>query len=458
MLLPIPVKCRDWPVIEPPFPMLPDRLHHGEVLHCSPVSHIAAWIIILIGVGLGASASINVNKFSLHAMYRARLIRAYLGASRERRRPNPFTGFDPLDNVQMHQLRNEAFTTGSLKSLSAFVDRLQRRAPEDAPSAALFTRLSADTQKMIESHVADTEPSSTLTANLLDDLNLILDTVELERASTLLDVAPPSRDAGALATAPAEPRTPRSRIPGRDGAPPTPAPQQPLHVLNMALNLVGGQGPGLAGAQGGDLHRRPRCTAAAARLGYRRSQDYGGGTQRHLARHGGGHSGAAANPNMGYNSSPALTFIMTLFNARLGMVARQSRPAGQRRPTRAAARAQLGPRAPSEALGLTDDDHPYVNLSDGGHFENLGLYEMVLRRCRLIVVSDAGGDPHLRASRTSATPSARSGSTSGSPSTFEDRIRDPPRSPSRPEDGARYCAVGSDPLLGRGRPAPWTAR
>jgi hypothetical protein len=32
-------------------------------------------------------------------------------------------------------------------------------------------------------------------------------------------------------------------------------------------------------------------------------------------------------------------------------------------------------------------------LSGGGHFENLGLYEMVRRRCRFIVVSDAGRDP-----------------------------------------------------------------
>ena len=46
-----------------------------------------------------------------------------------------------------------------------------------------------------------------------------------------------------------------------------------------------------------------------------------------------------------------------------------------------------------EALGLTNDTSPYVYLSDGGHFENLGLYEMVLRRCHYIVVSDAGEDP-----------------------------------------------------------------
>jgi hypothetical protein len=47
----------------------------------------------------------------------------------------------------------------------------------------------------------------------------------------------------------------------------------------------------------------------------------------------------------------------------------------------------------AEAFGLTNATNPYVYLSDGGHFENLGLYEMVLRRSRYIVVSDSGQDP-----------------------------------------------------------------
>ena len=51
----------------------------------------------------------NINRFSLHAMYRNRLIRAYLGASRvqtERERTfNSFTGFDNLDNPAMSDLR-----------------------------------------------------------------------------------------------------------------------------------------------------------------------------------------------------------------------------------------------------------------------------------------------------------------------------------------------------------------
>ena len=45
-----------------------------------------------------------------------------------------------------------------------------------------------------------------------------------------------------------------------------------------------------------------------------------------------------------------------------------------------------------EAFGQTTDQSRYVYLSDGGHFEDLGLYEMVRRRCRLIVVIDAGED------------------------------------------------------------------
>ena len=45
-----------------------------------------------------------------------------------------------------------------------------------------------------------------------------------------------------------------------------------------------------------------------------------------------------------------------------------------------------------ELFGLTSDDSPYVYLSDGGHFEDLGIFEMVHRRCRWIVVSDADAD------------------------------------------------------------------
>jgi hypothetical protein len=102
-------------------------------------------------------------------------------------------------------------------------------------------------------------------------------------------------------------------------------------------------------------------------------------------------SGAAASPNMGYHSSPVVGFLMTLFNARLGWWLGNPGPPG--RHTFKFSGPLLASRPLiAEALGLTDDQNKYVYLSDGGHFENLGLYEMVLRRCHIIVVSDAGQD------------------------------------------------------------------
>ncbi len=100
-------------------------------------------------------------------------------------------------------------------------------------------------------------------------------------------------------------------------------------------------------------------------------------------------SGAAASPNMGYHSSPSVTALLTFFNARLG--AWLGNPASPTRWRRA------GPcfgfvHLFRELFGITRDDGGYVYLSDGGHFENLGAYELVRRRCHYVVVSDAGRD------------------------------------------------------------------
>lgn len=100
-------------------------------------------------------------------------------------------------------------------------------------------------------------------------------------------------------------------------------------------------------------------------------------------------SGAAVSPNMGYHSSPAVTFLLTLFDARLGWwlanPSDKSRPAADSTPFSLL-------RLIREMLGLTRDNDRYVYLSDGGHFENLGLYELVRRRCRFVLCVDAGAD------------------------------------------------------------------
>jgi len=100
-------------------------------------------------------------------------------------------------------------------------------------------------------------------------------------------------------------------------------------------------------------------------------------------------SGAAASPNMGFYSSPPLAFMMTLFDVRLGWWI--GNPAGKNWK-------RGGPKFGfywllCELFGTASDDSRCVYLSDGGHFENLAIYELVRRRCRLIVASDASCDP-----------------------------------------------------------------
>ena len=100
-------------------------------------------------------------------------------------------------------------------------------------------------------------------------------------------------------------------------------------------------------------------------------------------------SGAAASPNMGYHTDPATAFLMTMFNVRLGWWIFN--------PRRTERKDWASPRfAPleltKELLGMVDDTSKFVYLSDGGHFENMGLYELVRRHCYRIVICDAEQD------------------------------------------------------------------
>jgi hypothetical protein len=205
---------------------------------------------------------IDANKFSLHAMYRVRLIRAFLGASNSRRKPHPFTGFDASDNVPMADL-----------------------------------------------------------------------------------------------------------------------PARPLHVVNATLNLV--KGENLAWQQRkAESFTSTKYRTGSCRLGYQESRLYGDRISL----------GSAITISGGYASSPLLSMIMMLFNARLGVWLPNPGEAGKGHWSKPGPTFSVRPFI-DEAFGLTSDKNAWVNLSDGGHFENLGLYEMVLRRCATIIVVDGSADP-----------------------------------------------------------------
>jgi hypothetical protein len=196
--------------------------------------------------------------------------------------------------------------------------------------------------------------------------------------------------------------------------------QRPLHIINTALNLTGApdlawQSRKAASFTFSPLHcgyafptakTMPGVEPLDAIEGYRRSYEYGVSTDGSLPLESMGQinrgvtfamafptSGAAASPNMGYHSTPAMALLLTTFNVRLGRWFGNTRDkqAWQRRTPTFSLRALL-----NELLGKTGFTQPWLYLSDGGHFENLGIYELVRRKLAVIVAVDAAADPDYK--------------------------------------------------------------
>ena len=167
---------------------------------------------------------------------------------------------------------------------------------------------------------------------------------------------------------------------------------QPFHIVNIALNLVSGANYAWQERKAAPFTVSP-LHSGSWYIGYRSSAKYGDPDDGISLGTAVAISGAAASPNMGYHSSPAVSFLMTLFNVRLGWWL--GNPRADRSVWSEAGPIYMVAPLLQELFGLTNWDNPNIYLSDGGHFDNLGLYEMVLRRCRLIVVSDASADPNF---------------------------------------------------------------
>jgi hypothetical protein len=121
-------------------------------------------------------------------------------------------------------------------------------------------------------------------------------------------------------------------------------------------------------------------------------------------------SGAAVAPNMGRFTNRATRLALALMNLRLGLWL--PNPVPNRSTGRLAARleSRLERRAPRwavarwhrpgplttwrEALGNLSVRHRNVFVSDGGHWDNLGVVELLRRRCRTVFALDASVDEH----------------------------------------------------------------
>jgi hypothetical protein len=252
-----------------------------------------AILAIAVAIFVVLSLRLDINEFSLHHFYKNRLVRCYMGASAgAARRPDPFTGFDPKDDV------------------------------------------------------------------LLDDLKCV-------------------------------------------GPPPIRA---PYPILNATLTVT--EGSELATQErkavpwiftprfSGFIPPPSKANESARELseeGYVPSSEIlGGGVHLGTAM---GISGAALNPNGGFHTAPQTAFLLTLFNVRLGWwIGNPRNLTAYRRPGPLFALWWLI----RELFGFADERSKYLNLSDGGNFENLGLYELVRRRSHFVIAVDAEEDPAYR--------------------------------------------------------------
>jgi hypothetical protein len=276
-----------------------------QVVHRLPASWLwinFAWLLL---VAFLVALRVDINIFSMNLLYRNRLVRCYLGASRlNDRHPNTFTGFDPADEFSMAVFRKED---------------------------------------------------------------------------------------------------------GYDG---------PYPIVCGALNVTHGERlawqerkaesfvftPRFCGYEFSEMH-----TVATAKEpgGFRETEEYAYPRNKQDPSHakvGGVHlgtaisiSGAAASPNMGYHTSPPLAFLMTVFNVRLGWWLANPRYANDE----LWIRPEGGPPCSlfyllKELFASTTDRSDYVYLSDGGHFENLAIYELVRRRCEYIIACDADADDGMK--------------------------------------------------------------
>jgi hypothetical protein len=111
-------------------------------------------------------------------------------------------------------------------------------------------------------------------------------------------------------------------------------------------------------------------------------------------------SAAAISPSMGRMTRAPFRFFLALANLRLGVWVPNPRQLGkfekhQSRKWYQPTNFKLLPRPQylvREMLGLNNLNAPFLYVTDGGHYENLGLVELLRRKCETIWCIDAAGD------------------------------------------------------------------
>ncbi len=319
-------------------------------------SGASLWLTLVAcaAVTLAMAWRVDINQFSMHMFYRNRLVSCYLGASHSPRSPNRFTGFDPGDDMPLKDLRRHA------------------QPPYDGPYPVLNASLNLVKGKDLAWQQRKAE------SFVMTPCYCGYDVWLEEQDSPMLTQENKATNDDTVNTEP---------VPA-----PAARPQDPSLTAKQALAAKKAQGSSTGGSP-------PRSEGAAYRFfhpleryGYRATEEYAFPIPKYYGPNLGlamATSGAAVSPNMGSYSSMPVAFLLTVFNVRLGQWLGNPR---HRRTSRRATPILGLWWLVNELLGGTNDQAAYVYLSDGGHFDNMGLYELVKRRCGLIILCDAEED------------------------------------------------------------------
>ncbi len=309
------------------------------------LAELLAVLGIAVGAALLLSWRLDVNEFSMHNFYRDRLTRPYLGASR-RREPNPFTGFDRRDDLRLCHLLSDPPGQPTQRAYDGPFPLVNTAVNITSGAKELAWQERQANSFLFTPLHHGFEPSAAEKNEGREG-----GVRRAYRRSHLLGPQGPERERRRPPGL-ARPDQPTTAEPTT--AEPTTAEEKPAEPLTEHR-----QGPLPQGISLG--------TAITV-------------------------SGAAVNPAMGYHSAPALAFLLTLFNARLGLW--MGNPAHETAWKKKAPTFSLEVLL-SELFGMTSADSKWVNLADGGFFDNLGVYELVRRRCRFILACDVEADPGL---------------------------------------------------------------
>ena len=325
--------------------------------------HIVRALLCVMGIAFAISGwlllRLDANEFSMHLFYRNRLVRAFLGASNLRnqdagirgRIPSPFTGFAFDDDVCLQEL-SSLWPRSQLYGGKPEVFTGEAKDRYDGPYPIWGTALNLTTGEGLAWQKR--KAASFIYSPLYCGWDFITQHpqgVEQPHAGTHFEQAETSDCA----------------------------------KLHKCLHAYRGTGSfhydeGSAQAHASQPEGMPKLVSRTPYTGLGCGPFIGTAMAA---------SGAAISPNWGYHTSPSVAALLALFNIRIGWWTGN--------PRRQDAWNKYAPNASylvaKELFGKADDASEYVYLSDGGHFENLGIYEMVRRQMTYIIACDADADP-----------------------------------------------------------------